>query len=57
MGMREDLERIREEALGAIDSTASEQELEPVRIRYSGKRGALTAILKTRENSAPRNVR
>lgn len=47
MGMREDLERIREEALGAIDSTASEQELEPVRIRYSGKKGALTAILKT----------
>lgn len=47
MGMREDLERIREEALGAIDSAASEQELEPVRIRYSGKKGALTAILKT----------
>ena len=46
MGMREDLERIREEALEAIDSAASEQELEPVRIRYSGKKGALTAILK-----------
>lgn len=47
MGMREDLERIREEALEAISSAQTEQELEPVRIRYSGKKGALTAILKT----------
>ncbi len=47
MGMREDLERIREEALEAIKAAGNEQELEPVRIRYSGKKGALTAILKT----------
>ena len=33
MGMREDLERIRKEALEAINSAASEQELEPGRIR------------------------
>lgn len=46
MGMREDLERIREEALEAIGSAQTELELEPVRIRYSGKKSALTAILK-----------
>ena len=47
MGMREDLERIRQEALESIASVASDAELDAVRIRYSGKKGALTAILKT----------
>lgn len=47
VGMREDLERIREEALAEIAGAANEAELDAVRIKYSGKKGALTAILKT----------
>ncbi len=47
MGMREDLERIRQEALESIAAVASDTELDAIRIRYSGKKGALTAILKT----------
>lgn len=53
MGMREELERIRKEALEAIEAAKSEQELEPVRIFYQGKKGALTSILKTMGKLSP----
>lgn len=45
--MKEELGRIQEEALQAIASVATDVELDAVRIRYSGKKGALTAILKS----------
>ena len=45
--MREALERIRSEALAAIAEARETAALEALRIRYSGKKGELTAILKT----------
>ena len=45
--MREALEKIRSEALAAIAEARETSALEALRIRYSGKKGELTAILKT----------
>ena len=42
--MRETLERIRKEAMEALASPSAE--LEELRIRYLGKKGELTAVLR-----------
>jgi len=45
--MRQQLENIRAEALAAIRNAADKADLEALRVRYSGKKGELTAILKS----------
>lgn len=44
--MKETLERIRQEALSALEGTQAAQELEALRVKYLGKKGELTAVLK-----------
>lgn len=44
--MKEKLEQIRQEALSALDHTKAAQELEVLRVKYLGKKGELTAVLK-----------
>lgn len=44
--MREELERIRIEAMGAIAAAADVEALNEVRVRYLGKKGALTQVLR-----------
>lgn len=51
--IRKELETIRAEALGAIAATESRSELEALRVRYLGKKGALTAVLKQMGRLSP----
>jgi phenylalanyl-tRNA synthetase alpha chain len=44
--MKETLEQIRQEALAALSQTHAAQELEALRVKYLGKKGELTAVLK-----------
>ena len=44
--MKEQLQSIKESALGAINSCADLKELDALRVKYLGKKGELTAILK-----------
>ena len=44
--MREQIEQIRAQALEALSKTNLPKDLEELRVRYLGKKGALTAILK-----------
>ena len=44
--MKEQLEKIRLEALSALDAVASAEELDALRVRFLGKKGELTAVLK-----------
>lgn len=44
--MKEQIEQIRQAAAAALDSAQDAQQLEDVRIRFLGKKGELTAILK-----------
>jgi len=44
--MKEQLEKIRQEALGALDGVKDAGELDALRVRFLGKKGELTAILK-----------
>ena len=44
--MRSDLERIRQAALADLDKSADERALEEVRLRYLGKKGELTSVLR-----------
>ncbi len=44
--MREQLAKIREEALSRLSAVTSSAELEELRVRYLGKKGEMTAILK-----------
>ena len=44
--MREQLERLRNEALKAIASAADEEELQGIRVRLLGRKGELTALMK-----------
>ena len=46
MAIKETLDRIREEALSAIKSADAESAIEDLRVRFLGKKGELTAILK-----------
>ncbi|MEE1188344.1 MAG: phenylalanine--tRNA ligase subunit alpha [Acutalibacteraceae bacterium] len=51
--MREQLEQIRAEAEAAMENAASLQELDAVRVKYLGKKGELTAVLKTMGKLSP----
>ena len=53
MDTREQLEQIRAEAAASIESAASLQELDAVRVKYLGKKGELTAVLKTMGKLSP----
>ncbi|BCS54233.1 phenylalanine--tRNA ligase subunit alpha [Geobacter sp. SVR] len=44
--MREQLERLRQDALGAINGASGEDALQEVRIRFLGRKGELTALMK-----------
>ena len=44
--MKETLEQIRREALDAMESAQNAQELDAMRVKYLGKKGELTAVLK-----------
>lgn len=44
--MREKLESLRREALEALDRAASSEELEQLKVRFLGRKGELTAVLK-----------
>ncbi|MBQ8852241.1 MAG: phenylalanine--tRNA ligase subunit alpha, partial [Oscillibacter sp.] len=44
--MKQQLEAIRAGALEAIAATAESSELEALRVKYLGKKGELTAVLK-----------
>ena len=44
--MEQELQRIKEEALFAIKSASDEQALQDVRVKYLGKKGQVTALLK-----------
>lgn len=51
--MKQQLERIRSEALAALNAAADGQELEALRVRYLGKKGELTAVLKQMGKLSP----
>ncbi len=44
--MEQELQRIKEEALSAIKRASNEQALQDVRVKYLGKKGEVTALLK-----------
>jgi phenylalanyl-tRNA synthetase alpha chain len=44
--MKEKLEQIRQEAIKAMESTGATADLEALRVKYLGKKGELTAVLK-----------
>ena len=44
--MKAQLEAIKAEAIAAIEIVASQSEIENLRVKYLGKKGELTAILK-----------
>ena len=51
--MKEQLEKIRQEALGALESVKDAGELDALRVRFLGKKGELTAILKQMGGLSP----
>ena len=51
--MKEQLEIIRREALAAMDEAADSQALEALRVKYLGKKGELTAVLKMMGKLSP----
>ena len=53
MDTREQLEQIRKDAETALENASSLQELDAVRVKYLGKKGELTAVLKTMGKLSP----
>lgn len=51
--MREQLERMKEEALKQIESSDALEKLNDIRIAYLGKKGELTSVLKSMKDVAP----
>ena len=51
--MKEKLEQIRREALEALEQTKAAQDLEALRVKYLGKKGELTAVLKMMGKLSP----
>lgn len=51
--MREQLEKIKEEALKQIESSDALEKLNEIRIAYLGKKGELTQVLKSMKDVAP----
>jgi phenylalanyl-tRNA synthetase alpha chain len=44
--MREQIEQLRQEALEAVRQSATEEQLQDVRVKYLGRKGSLTALMK-----------
>ena len=53
--MKEKLKNIRNEALKAIEQADTLEKLNDVRIRHLGKKGELTAVLKSMKDVAPQD--
>ena len=53
MDMRAQLDTIRAEAEAALEAASNLQELDAVRVKYLGKKGELTAVLKTMGQLSP----
>ncbi len=53
MGIREDLAKVKAEALAALEKTGAGEELEALRLKYLGKKGELTALLKQMGGLSP----
>ena len=51
--MKEKIDAIRAAAKAAIEKTASENEIEELRVKYLGKKGELTAMLKQMGSLSP----
>ncbi len=51
--MKEQLEKIREEALGRIEASENLEALNDIRVAYLGKKGELTNLLKSMKDVAP----
>ena len=51
--MKEQLERIKEEALRKIEASDALEKLNDIRVAYLGKKGELTSVLKNMKNVAP----
>lgn len=51
--MREKLEQLKSEALAAVAAAADEKAIDEIRVKYLGKKGELTAILKQMGSLAP----
>ncbi len=51
--MREQLEKIKEEALKQIQSSEALEKLNDIRVTYLGKKGELTNLLKSMKDVAP----
>jgi len=51
--MKETLERIRKEALNALQKVSTGDELDALRVKYLGKKGELTAVLKQMGSLTP----
>ena len=51
--MKQQLELIRQQALEALDAAADAQELDSIRVKYLGKKGELTAVLKMMGKLSP----
>ena len=51
--MKEQLEKIKEEALQQISSAESLDTLNDIRVAYLGKKGELTSLLKSMKDVAP----
>lgn len=54
--MKEKIDAIRAAAKAAIEKTASENEIEELRVKYLGKKGELTAMLKQMGSLSPRSA-
>ncbi len=51
--MKQQLEQIKSAALSALENSESQQEIEELRVKYLGKKGELTAILKQMGSLSP----
>ena len=51
--MKEKLQNIKEEALKAIEAADMPEKLNDVRVKFLGKKGELTAVLKGMKDVAP----
>ena len=51
--MKEQLERIKAEALAKIEASDALEKLNEIRVAYLGKKGELTSVLKSMKDVAP----
>ena len=51
--MKEQLEKIKSEALAKIDASDALEKLNEIRVAYLGKKGELTTVLKSMKDVAP----